>query len=73
MSLFANTPKPPYYAVIFTSLKIQEDKGYSKMANKMVELASKQKGFLGAESAREERSRNLLDIILPFVDSPAQF
>ncbi len=54
MSIFANTPKPPYYAVIFSSLKIEEDKGYSKMAERMLELASQQDGFLGAESAREE-------------------
>jgi len=54
MSEFVTTPKPPYYAVIFTSLKIEEDKGYSKMANKMIELASKHEGFLGVESAREE-------------------
>lgn len=54
MTEFAITPKPPYYAVIFTSLKIEEDKGYSIMANKMIELASKEEGFLGVESAREE-------------------
>ncbi len=49
-----NTPKPPYYAVIFTSLKISEDKGYGKMSDRMVELVSLQDGFLGFESAREE-------------------
>jgi len=54
MSIFANTPTPPYYAVIFTSLKIEEDKGYDKMAQRMLELASLQDGFLGVESAREE-------------------
>lgn len=54
MSNFSNTPQAPYYAVIFTSLKIEEDKGYSKMAQKMIELAKQQDGFLGAESAREE-------------------
>ena len=35
---FAKTPKPPYYAVIFTSIKIEEDKGYSVMSEKMIEL-----------------------------------
>jgi heme-degrading monooxygenase HmoA len=54
MGLIANTPKPPYYAVIFTSLRTDGDKGYGEMAAKMVELASKQPGFLGAESARQE-------------------
>ncbi|MCP3673214.1 MAG: antibiotic biosynthesis monooxygenase [Gammaproteobacteria bacterium] len=53
MSEIATTPKPPYYAVIFTSHRNEEDKAYSKMADKMVTLASKQPGFLGVESARE--------------------
>ena len=54
MSIITNTPKPPYYAVIFTSIKIKEDKGYSNMSDKMVELVSKQDGFIGFESARKE-------------------
>jgi heme-degrading monooxygenase HmoA len=54
MSLIANTPKPPYYAVIFTSHRTEGDKGYREMAARMVELASNQPGFLGIESAREE-------------------
>ena len=52
--MISNTPKPPYYAVIFTSLRTEVDNGYSKMADRMVELAEQQKGFLGIESAREE-------------------
>lgn len=54
MSFMAKTPEPPYYAVIFTSLRTDGDHGYSEMAHKMVELASKQPGFLGVESARED-------------------
>jgi heme-degrading monooxygenase HmoA len=54
MSKIADTPKPPYYAVIFTSKKIDEDEGYGEMSKKMAELVSKQDGFLGFESAREE-------------------
>lgn len=53
MSLIANTPKPPYYAVIFTSIRTEGDNGYKETAERMVELASKQPGFLGIESARE--------------------
>ena len=49
-----DTPKPPYYAVIFTSKKIDEDRGYGVMSARMVELVSQQDGFLGFESAREE-------------------
>lgn len=53
MSGIAKTPQPPYYAVIFASQRTEGDKGYGKMAEKMVELASEQKGFLGVESARD--------------------
>lgn len=52
--MIANTPKPPYYAVIFSSVKSSEDKGYAEMADLMVDLALKQDGFLGIESARQE-------------------
>ncbi|MCM3598748.1 antibiotic biosynthesis monooxygenase [Metabacillus idriensis] len=54
MSGIARTPEPPYYAVIFASERTDEDNGYGRMADKMVELASHQSGFLGVESARDE-------------------
>ncbi len=50
----ALTPKPPYFAVIFTSIRSDSDKGYSDAARQMRELASQQPGFLGFESARQE-------------------
>ncbi|MBC8185424.1 antibiotic biosynthesis monooxygenase [candidate division KSB1 bacterium] len=53
MSEIAQTPEPPYYAVIFTSIRTEEDNGYAEMATQMVNLASNQPGFLGIESARE--------------------
>ncbi|GAA3314733.1 antibiotic biosynthesis monooxygenase [Ectobacillus funiculus] len=47
------TPQPPYYAVIFVSQRTEGDNGYTKKwQRKMIELASKQEGFLGIESAR---------------------
>jgi heme-degrading monooxygenase HmoA len=52
MSAFASTPSPPYYAVIFTSQRTEGDQGYGDMAERMVELANEQPGFLGVESAR---------------------
>jgi heme-degrading monooxygenase HmoA len=52
--MISQTPNPPYYAVIFTSTRTEGDKGYNEMAKKMLELAQKQDGFLGVESAREE-------------------
>lgn len=51
--MIANTPEPPYYAVIFTSLRTDEDAGYGAMAERMVELVQRQSGFLGMESARD--------------------
>ena len=54
MTNIAQTPSPPYYAVIFTSIRTEEDDSYGKMAEKMMKLAAKQPGFLGVESVREE-------------------
>ena len=58
MSSIANTPKPPYYAVIFSSVRSngssQQQGDYEKMARRMEELATEQPGFLGVEAAREE-------------------
>jgi heme-degrading monooxygenase HmoA len=54
MSKVAETPRPPYYAVIFSSHRTDVDGGYDQMAFRMVELASEQPGFLGIESARED-------------------
>jgi heme-degrading monooxygenase HmoA len=52
----AKTPAPPYYAVIFTSLRTEGEQGYRKIAERMVELAAQQPGFLGVESARSPDS-----------------
>lgn len=54
MPSIAETPNPPYYAVIFTSVRTEGDDGYGAMAQKMLDLASQQPGFLGMESARNE-------------------
>ena len=52
MSL-ARTPEPPYYAAIFTSRRAVDHEGYAAMADRMVELAEQQPGYLGMESVRE--------------------
>lgn len=53
--MIANTFTPPYYAVIFTSIRSgAADEAYASTAKKMAELAAKQPGFLGVESARNE-------------------
>ncbi len=62
--MIANTPKTPYYAVIFTSIRTEGDNDYAAMADKMVKLAAKQAGFLGIESAR-----NTVGITVSYWDS----
>lgn len=50
---FANTPAPPYWAVIFTSKRsTADDAGYARMGQAMMKLALEQPGCLGAESVR---------------------
>lgn len=61
----AATPAPPYYAVIFTSLRTEEDRGYAEAARHMLELARTQPGFLGAESVRDG-----LGITVSYWESP---
>ena len=51
---FADTPPPPYVAVIFTSTRTDGDNGYAAMAASMDVLARNQPGCLGIESARED-------------------
>lgn len=48
--MIASTPEPPYYAVIFTSVRTDVVDGYADM----VELARQQPGYLGHESAHED-------------------
>ena len=56
MRQLAKTPKPPYFAVIFTSQRAaindEEDQAYAKMAEAMEALAAQQSGYLGIESVR---------------------
>lgn len=53
MNALATTPAPPYYAVIFSSLLGDDTAGYEETARRMLDLAARQSGFLGVESARE--------------------
>ena len=54
MRAIAQTPEPPYYAVIFTSVRSDTGDAYEETAARMVELAREQPGFLGVESARDD-------------------
>jgi heme-degrading monooxygenase HmoA len=51
---FARTPEPPYYAVIFSSQRNDQDaEGYVEAADRMLELAAQQPDYLGVESVRD--------------------
>ncbi len=51
---FADLPEPPYYAVVFSSRRNDGDAdGYAAAAERMLELASQQPGYLGVETARD--------------------
>ena len=51
---FSRLPQPPYYAVIFSSRRNHDDDaGYAEAAQRMVELAALQPGFLGMEATRD--------------------
>src|SRR5579863_8843101 len=48
----AQTPPPPYYAVVFTSRRNEQPgDGYAETAERMFELAAAQPGFLGYDTA----------------------
>lgn len=51
--LYRSNMNKPYYAVIFSSQRSAiEPSEYEEMANRMVDLAKDQKGFVSIESAR---------------------
>jgi heme-degrading monooxygenase HmoA len=56
--MITQTPKPPYFAVIFTSVRTNSaSELYGSTAEKMVELATSQTGYLGHESARDANTK----------------
>lgn len=55
--MFANTPKPPYYLVSFSStLSGEELDKYEVIGDRMVKLAKTMPGFLGLESVRDPKT-----------------
>lgn len=66
---FARTPKPPYYAVIFSSRRNgRGEEDYAEAADRMFALVQQQPGFLGAESTRNEEG---FGITVAYFDSEA--
>ena len=58
MEELARTPEPPYWSVIFTSVRAKSpggsDDGYDATARRMFSMAARQPGFLGVDTARED-------------------
>ena len=52
--MISNTPTPPYYAVIFSSVRTTDPKGYAEMNALMNALAVEQEGFFGMENAQSD-------------------
>jgi len=52
--MIANTIQPPYYAVIFSSIRTNVDDGYDETAELMERLAQEVDGYLGIETAKNE-------------------
>jgi len=52
--VIAQTPEPPYTAVIFTSYQSDDLEGYAETDELMCELVERQPGYLGRESARDQ-------------------
>ena len=64
--MFANTPEPPYYAVIFTSKQSGDLDGYNEEMQLIAPLAAEQPGYLGMESVRNGEG---LGITVAYYDS----
>lgn len=73
MPVVANTPAPPYYAVIFSSQRTEGDQGYRKFAEEILQLAEQHPGFLGAESVRDATGRGITVSYWDSLDSVRSF
>jgi heme-degrading monooxygenase HmoA len=52
-------PKPPYYAVIFSSNRNETDDGYYALNSHLMGMAESHPGYLGIESYREASGRGV--------------
>ncbi|NVJ93248.1 MAG: antibiotic biosynthesis monooxygenase [Methylocystaceae bacterium] len=67
-------PEPPYYAVIFVNQRSKEDaEGYGITAERMVELAQKEEGYLGIESVRDDSGKGITVSYWQSLDSIQQW
>ena len=52
--MIANTPKPPYIAAIFTSIRTDVEEGYEQMNELTFKELESIEGYLGYEAFRDE-------------------
>ncbi len=52
--MIANTPKPPYIAAVFTSIRTNVEGGYDKMNELTITELDSIEGYLGYEAFRDE-------------------
>lgn len=69
MGHLADTPEPPYVAVVFTSIASADRAEYGRTADRMIELAAEQPGFLGVESAGEGGEQGAMSITVSYWES----
>jgi heme-degrading monooxygenase HmoA len=62
-------PDPPYYAVVFTSLRTDVDEGYADTSRELFALVRQQPGYLGADTARNADGLGIT--VAYFRDEPA--
>jgi heme-degrading monooxygenase HmoA len=74
MPFVARTPKPPYYAVVFTSINAEVDHTeHTEMYQRMVARAETYPGYLGIEPARNADGTGVAVVYWRDLDSIAAF
>ena len=75
MPFVANTPKPPYYVVVFTSINAPEvdHTEHVAMSHRLVEIAETYDGYLGIEAARNSDGSGVSAIYFRDLASIAAF
>ena len=53
--MIANTPKPPYIAAVFTSIRTDVEEGYNEMNELTFKELENIEGYLGYEAFRDEK------------------
>jgi len=70
MPYVAKTPKPPYYAVVFTSINANVDHTeHVEMYARLVQRASTYEGYLGIEGARNSDGAGVAVVYWKDLDS----